>query len=289
MRQNIIKPLQNCIMEDIITTIKTNFLGQIGSLLGEWGPKFVMAIITLLIGLWIIRMIMKAVGRIMETKHVDSTLRPFLITLLTFLLKVMLFLAVAAQIGIKTTSFIALLGAIGLAIGMAMQGALGNFAAGVLLLIFRPFKVGDLIEAQGELGFVKELSVFVTIIETFQNKTVVIPNGPLLGGNIINYSQKGNVRADIPFAIRYGSDVDKAKEIVLNVLKNSKYVLQDPAPSVYVTELTNTNIQLTALPFTTVENYWDVFWGLRGEIVKALGNAGYEAPFEQRVIHMKQD
>lgn len=276
-------------MEEMITTLKTNFLGKIADTLGEWGPKFVMAIITLLIGLWIIRLIMKGIGKLMDTRHLDPTLKPFLLTLLTFLLKVMLFLAVAAQIGVQTTSFIAILGALGLAIGMAMQGALGNFAAGVLLLIFRPYKVGDLIEAQGELGFVKELSVFVTIIETFQNKTVVIPNGPLLGGNIINYSQKGNVRADIPFAIRYGSDVEKAKDIVLNVLKSSKYVLEDPAPSVYVTELTNTNIQLTALPFTTVENYWDVFWGLRGEIVKALGDAGYEAPYEQRVIHMKQD
>jgi len=276
-------------MEDMITTLKTNFIGKIADTLGEWGPKFVMAIITLLIGLWIIRMVMKAIGKIMDTKHMDPTLKPFLITLITFLLKVMLFLAVATQIGVETTSFIAILGALGLAIGMAMQGALGNFAAGVLLLIFRPYKVGDLIEAQGELGFVKELSVFVTIIETFQNKTVVIPNGPLLAANIINYSQKGNVRADIPFAIRYGSDIEKAKSIVLDVLKSSKYVLEDPAPSVYVTELTNTNIQLTALPFTTVENYWEVFWGLRGEIVKALGDAGYEAPYEQRVVHMKQD
>lgn len=273
-------------MGEIYNSLNKDFLEQIAVSLGEWGPKLVMAIITLLIGLWIIRVMMKAIGRTMENKHVDATLRPFLITLLTFLLKVMLFLAVAAQIGVKTTSFIAILGAVGLAIGLAMQGALGNFAAGVLLLIFRPYKTGDLIEAQGELGFVKELSVFVTIIETFQNKTVVIPNGPLLSGNIVNYSTKGNVRADIPFAIRYGSDVDNAKNIVLDVLKSSPYVLKDPAPSVYVTELTNTNIQLTALPFTTVENYWEVFWGLRGEIVNALGKAGYEAPYEHRVVHM---
>nr|XP_027235150.1 uncharacterized protein LOC113826458 [Penaeus vannamei] len=199
----------------------------------------------------------------------------------------MLFIAVAGQVGVATTSFVALLGALGLAIGMGLQGTLGNFASGVLLLIFRPFKVGDLIEVQGELGFVRELSVFVTQIETFQNKTVFIPNGPLLGGNIKNYSKIGNVRADIPFAIRYGSDVDKAKEIVLNILKNSPVVLQDPAPSVYVTELTTSNIQLTALPFTTVADYWDVFWGLRGEIVKQLGDAGFEAPFEQRVVTMK--
>lgn len=273
-------------MGEIYNSLKKDFLEQIAISLGDWGPKLVMAIITLLIGLWIIRVMMKAIGRAMENKHVDATLRPFLITLLTFLLKVLLFLAVAAQIGVKTTSFIAILGAAGLAIGLAMQGALGNFAAGVLLLIFRPYKTGDLIEAQGELGFVKELSVFVTKIETFQNKTVIIPNGPLLAGNIINYSTKGNLRADIPFAIRYGSDMDKAKSLVLDVLKSSPYILKDPAPRVYVTELTNTNIQLKALPFTTVENYWEVFWGLRGEIVNVLSKAGYEAPYEHRVIHM---
>jgi len=200
----------------------------------------------------------------------------------------MLFIAIAGQIGVETTSFIAVLGALGLAIGMALQGSLGNFAAGVLILTFRPFKVGDLIEAQDNLGFVREISVFVTVIETFQNKTVIIPNGPLAAGNITNYSKKGNIRADIPFAIRYGSDLDRAKEIVLHILENSPVVLQEPAPSVYVTELTNNNIQLTALPFTTVEDYWDVYWGLRSTIVKKLGEAGYEAPFEQRVVHMEQ-
>lgn len=200
----------------------------------------------------------------------------------------MLFIAIAGQIGVETTSFIAVLGALGLAVGMALQRSLGNFAAGVLILIFRPFKVGDLIEAQDNLGFVREISVFVTVIETFQNKTVIIPNGPLAAGNITNYSKKGNIRADIPFAIRYGSNLVKAKEIVLHILENSPVVLQEPAPSVYVTELTNNNIQLTALPFTTVEDYWDVYWGLRSTIVKKLGEAGYEAPFEQRVVHMEQ-
>lgn len=265
----------------------SNFLAQLTDFAYEYGPKLLGAILTLLIGLWIIRMAMKAVGRLFDKRSIDSTLQPFLITLLTFLLKAMLFIAVASQVGIATTSFIALLGALGLAIGMGLQGTLGNFASGVLLLIFRPFKVGDLIEVQGELGFVQELSVFVTVIKTFQNKTVFIPNGPLLGGNIKNFSKEGNVRADIPFAIRYGSDVDKAKEIVLNILKNSPIVLQDPMPSVYVTNLSTSNIELMALPYTTIEDYWDVFWGLRGEIVKQLGKAGFEAPFEQRVVTMQ--
>lgn len=272
---------------DVVSNSGLTFMEQITNFGYTYGPKVIGAIITLIIGLWIIRLAMKGIGKLLDRKQIDATLQPFLITLLTFLLKAMLFIAVAGQVGVATTSFVALLGALGLAIGMGLQGTLGNFASGVLLLIFRPFKVGDLIEVQGELGFVRELSVFVTQIETFQNKTVFIPNGPLLGGNIKNYSKIGNVRADIPFAIRYGSDVDKAKEIVLNILKNSPIVLQDPAPSVYVTELTTSNIQLTALPFTTVADYWDVFWGLRGEIVKQLGDAGFEAPFEQRVVTMK--
>ncbi len=274
-------------MNEFIDRIKLAFAENVGTDFITFGKKLIIVLLILIIGFWIIRKVMKGVGRVLENKKIDSTLQPFLITLIAFILKAILFLTAAGIVGIPVMAFGAVLGAMGLAIAMAMQGSLGNFAAGVLLLIFRPFKVGDLIEAQGELGFVKELSVFVTIIETFQNKTVIIPNGPLLGGNIKNYSSKGNVRADIPFAIRYGADVDQAMTIVSDILKKSPIVLQDPAPSVYVTELTNNNVELTALPFTTVENYWDVYWGLRKEIVTKLGAAGFEAPFEQRVIHME--
>lgn len=274
---------------EVVTGSGSEILTQIKSFGWEYGPKILGALVTLIIGFWIIRMIMKGLGRLFEKRQIDTTLQPFLLTLIGFTLKAVLFVAIAGKLGIETASFVALLGAIAFAIGMALQGALGNFASGVLLLIFRPFKNGDLIEVQGELGFVRELSVFVTQIETFQNKTVYIPNGPLLSGNIKNYSKIGNVRADFNFAIRYGSDVEKAKEIALNVLKSSKVVLQDPAPSVYVSELTNNNIQLVALPYSTVEDYWDVYWGMREEIVKALGEAGYEAPLEQRVVHMKNN
>lgn len=274
-------------MNEFIEQIKASFADNVGTDFLSFGKKLIVVILILVIGFWLIRKIMKGIGRVMENKKIDPTLQPFLIALTGFLLKAILFLTAAGIVGIPVMAFGAVLGAMGLAIAMAMQGSLGNFAAGVLLLIFRPFKKDDLIEAQGELGFVKELSVFVTVIETFQNKTVIIPNGPLLGGNIKNYSSIGNVRADIPFAIRYGADVDQAIAIVNDILKNSPIVLQDPAPSVYVTELTNNNIELTALPFTTVSDYWDVYWGLRKDIVTKLGAAGFEAPFEQRVVHME--
>ncbi len=265
-------------------TLKDSFVDNLGGQLSAWGPRLITGIITLLVGLFLIRKLVKLIGKALERRKIDDTLKPFLITLSAFALKLMLFIAVAGQIGIETTSFIAVLGAAGLAIGMAFQGSLSNFAGGVLLLVFRPFKVGDLIEAQGELGFVKEISVFVTVIETFQNKTVIIPNAPLAGGNIVNYSRKGNVRADFNFAVRYEADADQARELALKVLESSALVLQDPKPSVYISELSENSVILTALPYTTVENYWDVHWGMRGEIKKALGEAGFQAPYPRRVI-----
>lgn len=264
--------------------LKTAFIENIGSKLGEFGPRLLGGIIAFIIGLWIIRIVMNLVAKGFEKSTLDKTLQPFLITLIGFMMKAALFIAVASTIGIEVTSFVALLGAAGLAVGLAFQGALGNLASGVMLLVFRPFKVGDLIEVEGKLGFVREISVFVTFLETFQNKTVVMPNSVLTTNTLTNFSEKGNVRADIPFAVRYDADADKAKEIVLNVLKNSKYVLEEPAPSVYITNLGDSAVELTALPYCTVADYWDVYWGLRGEIKNALGAQGYEAPFPQRVL-----
>lgn len=259
-----------------------------GVLIANWGPKVLGAILTFIIGSWVIKFVMRSIEKLLNTRHVDETLRPFIKTLITFGLYTMLFITVAGMVGIETTSFIAILGAAGLAIGLALQGGLQNLAGGVMILLFRPFKVGDLIESGEGMGFVREISVFVTFLETFQNKTVIIPNNALASGTVTNYSTKGNVRADIPFAIRYDADADKAAEIVMEVLKKSDKVLQDPAPSVYVTELGENGVKMVALPFTTVEDYWDVFWGLRGEIKKALGEAGFEAALPQRVVTMKK-
>lgn len=272
---------------ETITKALSGFLGGAMEGLGQWAPKLLGALIALIIGLWIIRMVMKAVSKVFETKHIDETLRPFLLTLLGFSMKAMLFISIAGVVGIPIAAFSALIAAAGLAIGLAFQGSLGHLASGVMLLIFKPFKVGDLVEVDGELGFVQEISVFVTIMTTFQNKTAIIPNGTITSGKIVNYSKIGNVRADIPFAIRYDADQDKAQEIVMTILKNSNKVLQTPAPSVYITDLGDSAVHLIALPYCTVEDYWDVFWGLRGEIKKQLGENGFEAPFQQRVITQK--
>jgi len=253
---------------------------------GQYGLKIVGGIVALIIGLWIVKIIMKAVSKAFDKSKIDTTLRPFLITLVGFLLKVMLFISIAGIVGIPTATFAALLAAVGLAIGGAFNGSLGHMAAGVMLLIFRPFKVGDLIETGGKLGFVKEISVFVTILETFQNKTEIIPNGAITAGTITNLTTKGNLRIDMPFAIQYGTDIAKAKEIVSNVLKTDDKVMNDPEPRVAVNNLGANGVELLALPYATCEDYWDVYWDTRQRIVEALGTAGYEAPLPQRIVTM---
>jgi len=253
---------------------------------GQYGLKIVGGIVALIIGLWIVKMVMKAVAKAFDKSKVDDTLRPFLITLVGFLLKVLLFISIAGIVGIPTATFAALLAAVGLAIGGAFNGSLGHMAAGVMLLIFRPFKVGDLIETGGKLGFVKEISVFVTILETFQNKTEIIPNGTITAGTITNLTTKGHLRVDMPFAIQYGTDIAKAKNIVMEVLASDAKVMKDPAPRVAVNNLGANGIELLALPYATCDDYWDIYWDTRQSIVEALGNAGYEAPLPQRIVTM---
>ncbi len=253
---------------------------------GQYGLKIVGGIVALIIGLWIIKVIMKAITKAFDKSKIDDTLRPFLVTLVSFLLKVLLFISIAGIVGIPTATFAALLAAAGLAIGGAFNGSLGHMAAGVMLLIFKPFKVGDLIETNGKLGFVKEISVFVTILETFQNKTEIIPNGAITAGTITNLTAKGNLRVDMPFAIQYGTDIAKAKEIVMGVLKSDTKVMSDPAPRVAVNNLGANGVELLALPYSSCDDYWDVYWDTRQSIVEALGNAGYEAPLPQRIVTM---
>jgi len=255
--------------------------------IGQYGLKIVGGIVALIIGLWIVKVILKAVKKAFDKSNVDQTLKPFLITLIGFLLKVMLFISIAGIVGIPTATFAALLAAVGLAIGGAFNGSLGHMAAGVMLLIFRPFKVGDLIETDGRLGFVKEISVFVTVLETFQNKTEIVPNGIITASTITNLSTIGHLRVDMPFGIQYGADIQKAKKIVEEVLAADSKVMNDPAPRVAVNNLGANGVELLALPYSTCDDYWDVYWDTRQKIVEALGAANYDAPLPQRIVTMK--
>lgn len=273
---------------ETVTQSLSSFYETIATGVGDWGLKLVGAFAALMVGLWVVNLIVKGISKGLDASKVDLTLRPFLRTIANFALKALLFISIAGIVGIPTASFAALIAGVGLAIGSAMNGSLGHLASGVMLLIFKPFKVGDLIETGGTLGFVKEISVFVTVLETFQNKTVIIPNGSITAEAITNLSTKGNLRVDMPFGIRYGADITKAKNIVMDILKADSNVLQDPAPRVAVNNLGENGVELVALPYSSVEGYWDVYWDTRQQIVEALGAAGYEAPLPQRIVTMTQ-
>jgi small conductance mechanosensitive channel len=273
---------------DTVTESLKNFYSSISSGLGNWGLQLIGAIAALIIGLWIVRILMNAISKVFEKRSIDETLQPFLLTTLGFILKLLLIISIAGIVGMPMASFAALLAGVGLAIGAAFNGSLGHIASGIMLLIFRPFKVGDLIKTNGAFGFVKEISVFVTVIETFQNETEIIPNSAITANKITNLTKVGNLRIDMPFGIRYGADIAKAKEIVLGVLVKDKNVLKAEGllPRVAVHNLGTNGIELLAMPYAHCENYWDVYWDTRQQIVEALGKANYEAPLPQRVITM---
>lgn len=265
-----------------------DLIGSVMDAVGTWTPKILGAIVALIVGLWIVGLLTRLFRKAIQRTKMDETLIPFLSAVVNFSLKVILFLGIAQVLGFGITSFAAILVGVGAAIGGAFNGSLGNIASGIMLLIFRPFKVNDLIELpDGTFGFVKEISVFVTVLETFQNKTEIVPNSAITAGKITNYSTIGNLRIDMPFGIRYGADIEKAKQIVADVLKNDQHVLQDPTPRVAVNNLGENGIELLALPYVTVEEYWNVYWDTRQKIVEALGAAGYEAPLPQRVVTMQ--
>ena len=274
-------------METIQNSL-TNFYDSIATGMGDWGLKLLGAFAVLIIGLWIISFLMKGISKAFETKHIDTTLRPFLVTLIGFVLKALLIISIAGIVGVPTATFAALIAGVGVAIGAAFNGSLGHLASGIMLLIFRPFKVGDLVKTNGAFGFVREISVFVTVIETFQKETEIIPNSAITSGKITNLSKVGSLRIDMPFAIRYGADIEKAKDIVMQVLINDVNVLKQEGmtPRIAVNNLGENSVELLALPYVKSDNYWDVYWDTRQKIVEELGKAGYEAPLPQRVVTM---
>ncbi|MEZ4826882.1 MAG: mechanosensitive ion channel [Bacteroidia bacterium] len=244
-----------------------------------------LALITLIVGLWLISWITRIARRAMEARNMDQTLRSFFSDMIGVLLKAVLFISVAGILGIQTTSFVAILGAAGLAVGLALQGSLSNFAGGVLVLIFRPFKVGDLIEAQGYIGHVTALNIFVTTLKTPDSKTVILPNGPLSNGSITNFTTLNELRVDLTIGISYKSNIQTARGVIMEAMLNNPKVLQTPAPSVSVSELGDSSVVLAVRPYATVENYWDVYFGVLEDAKAALDKAGIEIPFPQRVVH----
>jgi small conductance mechanosensitive channel len=254
----------------------------------EYAPRLALAILTLLIGLWIISGITKLIKISMERSKVDPTLVPFMSSLVSWVLKVLLFISVASMIGIATTSFIAVLGAAGLAIGLALQGSLANFAGGVLVMIFKPYKVGDLIESQGHLGVVKEVQIFNTILIAPQSKQVIIPNGATSNGSIVNYTVEGKIRVDLTVGVSYDADIDKTKAVLMEVLNTHEKVMQDPAPFVGVLEMADSSVNFAVRPHCDPKDYWDVFFSVNEAVKKALDKNAINIPFPQRDVHLIQ-
>jgi len=253
-----------------------------------YAPRLALAILTLLIGLWIIKGITKVLEASMKRSKVDPTLIPFMGSLLSWILKVLLFISVASMIGIATTSFIAVLGAAGLAVGLALQGSLANFAGGVLIMIFKPYKVGDLVESQGHLGVVKEVQIFNTILLSPQSKRIIIPNGAMSNGSVTNYTVEGKIRVDLSVGVSYSADIDQTKAILMDVLVANDKVMQDPAPFVGVLEMADSSVNFAVRPHCLPEHYWDVYFSVNEAMKKTLDKHAIAIPFPQRDVHLIQ-
>jgi len=254
----------------------------------DFGPKIIGAILIWIIGSWVIKKTLKQTNRLMDKRGYEKSLQKFLLNLLSWTFKIVLIITILGVLGIETTSFAAILASAGLAIGLALQGSLANFAGGVLIMIFKPFKIGDLIEAQGELGVVKEIEIFTTKLNSPENKEVIIPNGILSNGNITNFSTEGKLRVDLTIGIGYDEDIKKAKAVLLKALTDNPQVLSEPAPSINVSELADSSVNFAVRPWATTADYWDVYFGTLEKCKIALDEAGIEIPYPHSVeIHKK--
>jgi small conductance mechanosensitive channel len=251
-----------------------------------YGPKVIGGLITLILGLWVIKCITGFARKKLERSKIDDTLVPFLSNMINVSLKVMLVISVASMVGIKTTSFIAVLGAAGLAIGMALQGSLANFAGGVLILIFRPFKVGSYIKAQGHEGTVTQVLLFVTVLKSVDNKIIYLPNGSLASGAIVNLNQEDTRRVDMTFGIGYGDNIDEARTVFKEVLAGIPEVLSEPPADILVTELADNSVNFSVRPWAKTADYWTVYAKAQEEVKKALDAKGISIPYPQRDIHI---
>ena len=251
-----------------------------------YAPKLLLAILTLVIGLWIIKIIANGIVRLMDKRGVDPSLKPFLKSVLSMLLKVMLIICIASMIGIEMTSFIAILGAAGFAVGMALSGTLQNFAGGVMLLIFKPFKVGDFVEAQGFAGVVSEIQIFNTILKSVDNKTVIIPNAPLSTGPMVNFSTEPQRRVDMVFGISYSDDIDKAKSIIKKLIEADSRILKSPESLVAVKELADSSVNFVVRVWVNALDYWGVFFDMQENVKKKFDKENVSIPFPQMDVHM---
>jgi len=266
--------------------IPQDLIAKLWELLTVFGLKIIAAIVIFIVGRWVAKFLCSMTRKLMTRGNVDVTLVSFVGNLIYVALLAFVIIAALGQLGIQTTSFIAILGAAGLAVGLALQGSLANFAAGVLMIIFRPFKVGDFIEGGGVAGTVEEIQIFTTQLMTPDNKTIIIPNAKMTEGNITNYSKKGTRRVDMAFGIGYGDDIDRARNLIKDELSKDQRILPDPAPQIVVTELAESSVKFGVRPWVISGDYWDVYCDLTENIKKRFDAEGITIPFPQRDVHV---
>lgn len=263
-------------------------LDRMWMILSVYGLKVLAAIAVLALGHWAARFCSRLARRVMERRKVDPTLVAFAGSLIFYALLAFVVLAALGQLGIQTTSFVALVGAAGLAIGLALQGSLANFAAGFLLILFRPFRAGDYIEGAGTAGTVEGIQIFTTQLTTPDNKRIIIPNAKLTGDNIVNWSASGTRRVDLEFGVGYGADIDRAKAIIAGILAEDGRVLQDPAPAIAVAALADSSVKLVARPWASTADYWGVVFDTTEKVKKRFDAEGIPIPYPQRDVHLYQ-
>lgn len=263
-------------------------LEKLTGILVEYGPKLLGAIVVLILGTWVINLIMRGIRKMMERRNMDESLKPFLRSLTKNLLRALLIISVLGMVGIEMTSFIAILGAAGLAIGLALSGTLQNFAGGVMILLFKPFKVGDYIDAQGYSGSVREIQIFNTILKTPDNKTIIIPNGGLATGSMTNYSTEETRRVDWTFGIGYGDDAEKAKKVIRKLVEQDERVLKEPEVFIALSELGDSSVNFVVRAWTKTSDYWGVFFDMNEKVYKTFEKEGLNIPFPQMDVHVHQ-
>lgn len=286
--------LKTATLGDKLSTISSINSGELLSSLSEMAlslaTKLVVAIIIYYVGSWLIRKIKKITSIVMDKKDVELSLRSFTLSFISIALKIFLIVIIIGVLGINTASFAALIAAGGLAVGMALSGTLQNFAGGVMILLFKPFKVGDFIEAQGYMGTVKEIKITSTFMTTPDNKMIIIPNGPLSNGIVNNFSQTGVRRVEWKVSLPYGHDLQAAKELIINMLNKDSRVLQEPAaPFATIDQMADSAVVIVARAWVKTEDFWGLFFDINESIYTKYPENGFEFPFPQLDINLKKD
>lgn len=255
----------------------------------NFGVNLLIAAAILVIGFWLAKRLKRTLHIVLEKRDIDPSVRIFLLDFTSWVFKILVIITALAKLGIEMTSFLALLGAAGFAIGMAFSGALGNFAGGILLLVLRPYRVGDFVIAKGEMGKVTDIQLFNTVLLTFDNKTIIIPNGEVIKDSITNFTKQDVRRVDFDFGMTYGDDYAAVKEVILEICHRNEMILKEPEPFVGLKGLGDSSVDLTCRVWTATENYWTVFFYLTETIYKELPERGFAFPFPQMDVHLDKE